>query len=110
MPFCCIQHLSDVQAMFPAFVANLIIPVATPCALYHEGLLQYLATLHDEKYNCQNNKSFFAVCTQNIRIPGMVLEHSTEIIGYDYLWSPINYYCDHTGWECYQQIIEALGA
>jgi len=40
----------------------------------------------------------------------MVLEHSTEIIGYDYLWSPINYYCDHTGWECYQQIIEALGA
>ena len=29
MPFCCIQHSSDVQAIFPAFAANSIVPVAT---------------------------------------------------------------------------------
>ena len=29
MPFCCIQHLSDVQAIFPAFAANSIVIVAT---------------------------------------------------------------------------------
>ena len=29
MPFCCVQHLSDVQAIFPAFAANSIVPVAT---------------------------------------------------------------------------------
>ena len=44
MPFCCIQHLSDVQAIFPAFAANSIVPVAT---ILHVHCIAYSWLMRD---------------------------------------------------------------
>jgi len=49
LPFNLLQHLSDSKANFPALVANSVVPLATPCALYvlpiagsHKGLFYYM--------------------------------------------------------------------
>ena len=74
IPFCCVQHLCDALANFPALNCNNFSCSCTPSVLYCPQLAATRAILVNscnsgDKCNCQNNKCFFAVCLGNIPSP-----------------------------------------